>query len=341
LIDGCPAGLSLSEEDIQSELDLRKPGQSIVASQRMEEDKVEIMSGIFNGRTTGAPIMMMIRNVDKDSRSYDVINSTPRPGHADLVAKVKYGGFNDYRGGRRFSGRITASFVMGGALAKKLLRQTLGVEIVDYSLEIGGIRAAGFTLEDATKNRYANEARAPTQETAEAMKKKIIETRGKGNSLGGIVECVSTKVPVGLGEPVFGSLDSDLARIALSIPAAKGVEFGSGFASTRSTGLGNNDEYFYQGERIHTRTNNAGGILGGLSNGMPIIYRVAFKPASSIASKQTTVDLKSGKEVELIVPGRHDPTVVPRAVPVVESTTALVLADHALRAGIIAPVLAG
>jgi chorismate synthase len=339
VIDGCPPGLPLNEQDIQPELDLRKPGQSIVSSQRMEEDRVEIMSGVFNGRTTGAPIMMMIRNVDKDSKSYEAINSTPRPGHADFVAKVKYGGFNDYRGGGRFSGRITASFVMGGAVAKKLLRRNLGVEVVAYSLEIGGIKAEGFTLEEAARNRYTNEVRAPTPESAESMKKKIIEMRGKGNSLGGVVECVSTNVPVGLGEPVFGSLDSDLARFMLSIPAVKGIEFGSGFASTKLTGLENNDPYFYEGEKVSTRTNNAGGILGGLSNGMPIVFRVAFKPASSIASKQTTVDLKSGREVDLVVPGRHDPTVVPRAVPVIESSTALVLADHALRGGIIPPVL--
>lgn len=305
----------------------------------MEEDRVEIMSGVFNGHTTGAPIMMMIRNVDKDSKSYEAINATPRPGHADLVAKIKYGGFNDYRGGGRFSGRITASFVMGGAVAKKLLRETLGVEIVAYSLEIGGIHASGFTLEEAARNRYSNEARAPTPQAAEEMIKKITEVRGKGNSLGGIVECIASNVPVGLGEPVFGSLDSDLARIALSIPAVKGVEFGSGFSSARMTGLENNDEYFFDGQKVSMRTNNAGGILGGLSNGMPIIYRVAFKPASSIASKQRTVDLKWGKEVDLVVPGRHDPTVVPRAVPVVESATALVLADYSLRAGMIPSVL--
>lgn len=339
MIDGCPAGLHLSEGDVQPELDLRKPGQSIVTTQRMEEDRVEIMSGVFNGRTTGAPIMMMIRNADKDSKSYEVINATPRPGHADLVAKIKYGGFNDYRGGGRFSGRITASFVMGGAVAKKLLLESLGAKIVAYSLEIGGIRASGFTLEEATRNRYSNEVRAPTPRAAEEMKSRIIEMRGKGDSLGGIVECVTSNVPVGLGEPVFGSLDSDLARIVLSIPAVKGIEFGSGFSSTRATGLQNNDEYFFEGEKISTRTNNSGGVLGGLSNGMPIVYRVAFKPASSIASKQRTVDLKSGKEVELVVPGRHDPTVVPRAVPVVESVTALVLADHAVRAGMIPPVL--
>ena len=339
VLEGCPAGLSLNEEDIQPELDLRKPGQSIVTTQRMEEDRVEIMSGIFNGFTTGAPIMMMIRNADKDSKSYEALKETPRPGHADLVAKMKYGGFNDYRGGGRFSGRITASFVMGGAVAKKLLREAFGLEIIAYSLEIGGVRAEGFTLEEAAKNRYANEVRAPTPKAAEEMKRKIVDTRGKGNSLGGIVECVAINMPTGLGDPVFASLDSDLARIALSIPAVKGVEFGSGFSSAKKTGLENNDEYFFDGEKVSTRTNNSGGILGGLSNGMPVVYRVAFKPASSIASKQKTVDLKSKKEVDLVVPGRHDPTVVPRAVPIVESVTALVLADHAIKAGLIPPVL--
>lgn len=339
VLDGCPAGLPLAEADVQSDLNLRKPGQSIVTTQRREEDIVEIMSGVFRGRTTGAPIMMMIRNSDKDSRPYETLADTPRPGHADLVAKMKYGGFNDFRGGGRFSGRITASFVMGGAVAKKLLKLSLGIEVVAYSLEIGGVRASNFTIESASRNRYSNEVRAPTEEAAEEMKRKIIETRGKGNSLGGLVECVATNVPLGLGEPVFGSLDSDLARFALSIPAVKGIEFGSGFASTHLTGLENNDEFFYDGGKVRTRTNNSGGILGGISNGMPLVYRVAFKPASSIASKQRTVDLKSGRDVELIVPGRHDPTVVPRAVPVLESATALVLADHALRAGMIPLVL--
>ena len=341
VLEGCPAGLALDEADIQPELDLRKPGQSIVTTQRKEEDRVEIMSGVFNGRTTGAPLMMLIKNGDKDSRSYDAMVNSPRPGHADLVAKMKYGGFNDYRGGGRFSGRITASFVMGGAVAKKLLREKLGIEIIAYSLEIGGIRAEGFDLDTARKNRYANDVRAPTAEAAELMKKKIIEARGGGNSVGGLVECVALNVPPGLGEPIFASLDSDLARIALSIPAVKGVEFGSGFSSTKLRGTENNDEYYFEGDEIRTKTNHAGGILGGLSNGMPIVYRIAFKPASSIASKQTTVDLVSKKEVELVVSGRHDPTVVPRAVPVVESATALVLADHAIRAGMIPPVLRG
>ncbi len=339
VLDGCPAGLRISEEDIQHDLDLRKPGQSIVTTLRKEADRVEIMSGVFNGFTTGAPIMMLIRNEDRNSRSYDLILNTPRPGHADLVARRKYGGFNDHRGGGRFSGRITASFVMAGSIAKKLLKETLGVEIVAYTLEIGGIRAENFTIDDARKNRYENEVRAPEPGVAEEMKRKVIETREKGDSLGGIVECVALNVPVGLGEPVFASLDSDIARITLSIPAVKGVEFGSGFSSARKTGRQNNDEYLYRGGRVVTKTNNSGGILGGLANGMPILYRAVFKPASSIASKQTTVDLSSGKEVDLVVPGRHDPTVVPRAVPVLESTTALVIADHAIRAGLIPPVL--
>lgn len=339
VVDGCPAGLRLTEGDVQRELDLRRPGQSIVTTQRKEEDIVEIISGVFNDFTTGAPIAMLIRNADKDSKAYEAIVNTPRPGHADMTARTKYGSFNDYRGGGRFSGRITASFVMGGAIAKKLLWEVLGVEILAYTLEIGGIRVKEFTIDDARKNRYSNEVRSPDPKVAEEIRKKVIEIRGKGDSLGGVVECVTLNLPVGLGEPVFSSLDSDLARIALSIPAVKGVEFGSGFASTRMTGTENNDQYALVGGRTVSRKNNAGGILGGLSNGMPLVYRVAFKPASSIAAVQTTVDTSKKEEVELVVPGRHDPTVVPRAVPVVESVTALVLADMAIRAGLIPPVL--
>jgi chorismate synthase len=339
VLDGCPAGLRLSEEDIQRDLDLRKPGQSLVTTQRKEGDLVEIMSGTFRGYTTGAPLMMLTRNQDQDSRAYEALVDVPRPGHADATSKVKYGAFNDYRGGGRFSGRITASFVMGGAVAKKLLRETLGIEIIAYTLELGGLKAEGFTLDDARKNRYSNEVRSPDPGMAEEMKKKVIETRGKGDSLGGIVECVAVNIPVGLGEPVFGSLDSDLARIALSIPAVKGVEFGSGFATARMAGTQNNDLFRMLDGRLVTGTNHAGGILGGISTGMPLVYRLAFKPAASIAAKQRTYDTARNEEVDLVVPGRHDPTVVPRAVPVVESVTALVLADHAIRGGLIPPVL--
>ena len=282
VIDGCPAGLKLSEEDIQRDLDLRKPGQSIVTTQRKEGDVVEIMSGTFRGNTTGAPIMMLIRNQDQDSRAYEALVNTPRPGHADATSRAKYGGFNDYRGGGRFSGRITATFVMGGAVAKKLLRETLGIEIIAYTSELGGLKAEGFTLDDARKNRYSNEVRSPDPRMAEEMKKKVIEMRGKGDSLGGVVECVALNVPEGLGEPVFGSLDSDLARMALSIPAVKGVEFGSGFSSTRLTGTQNNDLYSIREGKLFSETNNSGGILGGISSGMPVVYRIAFKPAATI-----------------------------------------------------------
>lgn len=339
VVDGCPAGLGLSEADIQRDLDLRRPGQSIVTTQRKEGDLVEIMSGTFMGHTTGAPLMMLIRNQDQNSSAYEGLVNTPRPGHADATSKAKYGGFNDYRGGGRFSGRITATFVMGGAVAKKLLKETLGIEIIAYTSELGGLKAEGFTLDDARKNRYSNEVRCPDPKVAEEMRKRVIEMRGRGDSLGGIVECVALNVPAGLGEPVFGSLDSDLARMALSIPAVKGVEFGSGFSSTRTTGSQNNDLFMLKDGKLVSQTNNAGGILGGISSGMPVVYRTAFKPAASIAAKQRTLDTEKGEAVDLVVPGRHDPTVVPRAVPVVESVTALVLADHAIRAGFITPVV--
>lgn len=339
VVYGCPAGLQLSEDDIQRELDLRKPGQSIVTTARREEDRVEILSGIFNGYTTGAPIAMLIRNADKDSSAYDEISIKPRPGHADFPAKVKYGGYNDHRGGGRFSGRITASYVMGGAIAKKLLNQELGIEIIAYTLEIGGIRAKEFSVDIARSNRYSNEVRCPDKKAAEDMIMKIRETREEGDSLGGIIECVVLNLPIGIGEPVFSSLDSELAKIILSIPAVKGVEFGSGFGASKMRGSENNDEFYIENGRIKSKTNNAGGILGGLSTGMPLVFRVALKPASSISIVQKTVDLHSMKEVELKVPGRHDPTVVPRAVPVVESVTAIVICDLALRGGFLPPVL--
>ncbi|MEM2759975.1 MAG: chorismate synthase [Nitrososphaerales archaeon] len=339
VIDGCPAGLPISEEDIQSKLDLRKPGQSIVTTQRKEEDRVEILSGVFNGNTTGAPICMLIWNKDQDSRPYDAIRNTPRPGHADYPAMMKYGGFNDYRGGGRFSGRITATFVMAGAIAEKLLRQTLGIEILAYTLEIGGIRANNLAIDNIRKIRYTNEVRCPDVVIAEKMKEAIVRAKSEGDSLGGIVECTALNVPVGLGEPVFGALESDLSKALFAIPAVKGVEFGSGFEGSKKSGSENNDSWKVEDGKIVTVSNNSGGILGGLSNGMPLLLRIAFKPASSIAKKQLSVDLQSMKETEMTVPGRHDPCVVPRAPPVVESIVALVLADHSIKYGLIPSVL--
>ena len=339
VVDGCPAGLRIEVEDLQRELDLRRPSNTLISTTRREEDKVEILSGIFRGYTTGAPICALVWNKDVRSEDYEVIKDKPRPSHADYYAHVKYGGFNDYRGGGRFSGRITAGFVIAGAIAKKLLLETLGIEVIAYALEIGGVRASGFTLEDARKSRYLNEVRAPTKEAAEEMKRKIIEAKERGDSVGGIVECIATKLPIGLGEPVFDTLDGDLAKALMAIPGARGVEFGAGFKAATMTGSQHNDPLILRDGVITSEKNDAGGIVGGLSTGMPLVVRVAFKPPSSISLKQKTVDLKAMREVEFSVPGRHDPCIVPRAVPVVESMVAIILADHAIRAGFIPPVL--
>lgn len=339
IVDGCPAGLPLSEIDVQSMLDLRKPGQSVIATQRKEEDKLEIISGVFNGFTTGAPVCMIIWNKDSDSRPYELIKAKPRPGHSDYPAMVKYSGFADYRGGGRFSGRLTATLVMAGAIAKKLLNYTMGIETVAYTIQIGNIRSNAISIERAKKERYSNEVRCPESETADKMKSAIRHAKREGDSLGGVVESVSIGLPVGFGEPIFSSLESDLSKALFSIPAVKGIEFGSGFTGSRLMGSENNDLYVKEGGRIVTRTNNSGGILGGLSNGMPVTIRIAFKPAASISKTQHTVDISTGSVVSLNVPGRHDPCVVPRAPPVVESVVSLVFADHALRAGFIQPVL--
>jgi chorismate synthase len=338
VVDGCPAGMPLNESDIQGQLDLRKPGQSVVTTQRKEEDKVEILSGVFNGHTTGAPICMLIWNKDSDSRPYELLKDIPRPGHADYPAAVKYGGFADYRGSGRFSGRLTATMVMGGAVAQKLLRSVLGIQTVAYTTEIGGIKAANITSENIAK-RYENEVRCPDPKAAEKMKDAILEARRDGDSLGGVIECTSSGLPVGLGEPIFSSLESDISRALFSIPAVKAVEFGSGFDGSKRRGSENNDLYFINNGKVVTKTNNSGGILGGLSNGMPIVVRVGFKPAASIAKSQETLDISKKATTKLAVPGRHDPCVVPRAPPVVECVVSMVLADHALRAGLIPPVI--
>ena len=339
VVDGCPAGLELEEKDIQKMLDLRKPGQSLVSTQRKEGDVVEILSGVFRGHTTGAPIAMIIWNQDQHSRDYEQLMTKPRPGHSDYPALVKYKGFNDYRGGGRFSGRLTATFVMAGAIARKLLSATLGIDTYSYTSQIGKIKMKGQVTSKMKKEIYSNEVRCPEQKTAQKMRVAILAARKSGDSLGGIIESVTTNVPVGLGEPIFGSLESDLSKALYSIPAVKGVEFGSGFDGSTTTGSTNNDEYVIKNGKIATKTNNSGGILGGLSNGMPIVLRVAFKPASSIAKKQNTVDIKTKKPVSLVVTGRHDPCVVPRAPPVVDSLVSVVLADHAIRSGLIPSVI--
>jgi chorismate synthase len=339
VVDGCPAGLQLDEADIQSLLDLRKPGETVITTQRKEEDKVEILSGVFNGFTTGAPICMLIWNREHDSRSYESIVTIPRPGHSDYPAMVKYAGFSDYRGGGRFSGRLTATFVMAGAIAKKLLYHTLGIETIAYTVQIGRIRANDVDLEDARRNRYTNDTRCPDLEAARQMREAILRTRKEGDSLGGVIECICIGLPVGLGEPIFSSLEADISKAVFSIPAVKAVEFGSGFLGSEKKGSQNNDSFIIKNGKIVTKTNNAGGILGGLSNGMPIRMRIGFKPASSISLTQRTLDISTLSEVDLNVSGRHDPCVVPRAPPVVESIVSVIIADHALRSGFIGTVL--
>ncbi len=331
IIDGCPPGLPISASDVQAEVDKRRPVSDKVSTPRIEEDKVEILSGVFNGRTTGAPICMVVWNKEVDSSAYDELRWKPRPGHADLTALTRYRKFNDFRGGGRFSGRITVAFVMAGAVAKSLLKR-LGVEVLAHTIEVDGIKLKEMpTVDEIKGNVYSNTMRCANPDDATAMEKAVLDAREEGDSVGGIIECQVLNFPAGVGEPIFDSLDAELAKILFDIPAVKGVEFGVGFGASRLKGSENNDQYALRGGHIITLTNNAGGILGGLSNGMPIVIRVGFKPTPSISKMQQTVDLKKTVEAPLEIRGRHDACIVPRAVPVVESAVAIVLVDYLLR----------
>ena len=337
IIDGCPAGLPIVEEDIQREVERRRPG-AVGTTERWEPDKVEILSGIYNRLTTGAPICLLTWNKDIDSGVYKRNRFALRPGHADYTAFMKYGGFNDFRGGGRFSGRITLAYVMAGAIAKKLISR-LGVDVFAHTVEIGDIKAQPKELAEIKENASKNPLWCADQKAAEEMSRLIEKAREEKDSLGGIIEGIALKVPVGLGEPVFENLDGELAKALLAIPAVKGVEFGAGFAVAGMKGSENNDRYTIEGGKIVTQTNNAGGVLGGISNGMPIVVRVAVKPTASIAKSQPTVDIKEMKEVDLAVEGRHDVCIVPRAVPGVEAMIAVTICDFALRAGLIPRVI--
>jgi len=338
IVDGCPAGLIITEEDIQREVDKRKPGVGTITTRRVEEDKVEVLSGIFNGHTTGAPICLLIWNKDVDSSEYERIRFLPRPGHADYTAFMKYGGFNDFRGGGRFSGRITATFVMAGAIAKKLL-SLINIEVLAHTIEIGGIKAKPKGFEEIRKNVWGNPVRCADLKAAEEMTRVIEKVKKEGDSIGGIIEGIALNVPVGLGEPVFDTLEGELAKALFAIPAIKGIEFGSGFSAAGKRGSENNDPFTIRNGEIVTVTNNAGGILGGISNGMPIVVRVAVKPTSSIARSQETVNMESMESSSLVVGGRHDTCIVPRAVVVVKSMMAVTLCDFAMRAGLIPEVI--
>lgn len=327
VIDGCPAGLAIDEAFIQSELNRRKPGQSKITTQRKEDDTFKILSGVFEGKSTGTPIALIIENQDQRSKDYSHIKNTYRPSHADFTYDAKYG-FRDYRGGGRSSARETAARVAAGAIAKLLLK-TIGVECYAYVSQVGNLKAPPYTQLDLTKTE-ANIVRCPDAATAEKMIALIDQVRLDRDTIGGVVTGVIKNTPVGLGEPVFDKLHAELGKAMLSINAVKGFEYGSGFEGVALRGSQHNDEFYKEGDRIRTKTNHSGGVQGGISNGEDIYFHVAFKPVATIMQDQATVD-KSGNEAIVSGKGRHDPCVVPRAVPIVEAMAALVLVDFYLR----------
>lgn len=333
IIDGCPAGLEIDEKFIQSELDRRRPGQSKIVTQRNEADTVKVLSGIFEGKSTGHPIALVIENEDQRSKDYSHIATSFRPSHADFTYQSKYG-FRDYRGGGRSSARETAARVAAGAIAKMLLF-TEGVSVNAYVSQVGAI-AVEKSYKDLDFNEIeSTPIRCPDLETAERMIDLIQDIKKAGDTIGGIITGVVTGCPVGLGEPAFDKLHADLAKAMMSINAAKGFEYGSGFAGIEMRGSQHNDSFFVElnddeTTTIKTRTNYSGGVQGGISNGEDIYFRVAFKPVATIIPAQKSVN-EAGEDIEVVGRGRHDPCVVPRAVPIVEAMTALVLADHLLR----------
>ena len=325
-IDGCPAGVPIDEEAIQVELDRRRPGQSDITTPRSEDDRLEVLSGVFDGVSTGAPILLMVRNKDARPQAYDHLKDVYRPSHADYTYQAKYG-HRDHRGGGRSSARETIGRVAAGAIARRILADSAGVELVAYVRRIHDIEAE---IDAASVTRAAvesNAVRCPDSASAEKMIERIKELRKEGDSAGGLVELVGRGLPVGLGEPVFDRLEADLAKAMLSLPATKGFEVGSGFDGTRLTGSAHNDAFYKDGDEVRTRSNNSGGVQGGISNGEDLVCRIAFKPTATINKEQETVST-SGEETVLKARGRHDPCVLPRAVPIVEAMAALVLVDH-------------
>ena len=332
VIDGCPAGLELDMDKLQKDLDRRRPGQSKVSTTRNEADRAEVLTGLYEGVTTGAPITIIIRNQDRDSSKYLEARWTPRPGHADYTAGLRYGENQDPRGGGRFSGRNTAGFVMAGAVAKQVL-DGIGTNIITYTQQIGPVVAKDV---DPTKVTESNMVRCPDEAAAEEMIRVIEEARSEGDSVGGKVKVIALNPPRGIGQPIFDTLEGDIAKALYAIPAVKAVEFGAGILYAGLRGSEANDQYVIRDGKVVTETNNSGGVLGGISSGMPT---ATFKPTPSIGLEQKTVGLQEMEETTIKVEGRHDPCIVPRAVPVVEAMMAVVLADHALRAGVIPQVL--
>ena len=330
VIDGCPPKIEISEAEIQCELDRRRPGQSKITTQRKEEDRCEILSGIFDGKTLGTPIGILVRNKDARPEDYAAIAKTFRPSHADFTYEAKYG-IRNWQGGGRASARETIGRVAAGAVARKVLRTFYRkIEIVAYVAQIHELTAQVDRSKVKMSDVEANIVRCPDKAASKKMISLIEKTRANGDSLGGVIECVVRSAPVGLGEPVFDKLEADLAKAMLSLPATKGFEIGSGFSATRMRGSEHNDPFEMRGGKVRTATNYSGGIQGGISNGEDIYFRVGFKPTATIAREQQTVTA-SREQTKLAARGRHDPCVLPRAVPMVEAMTALVLCDHALR----------
>lgn len=330
VLDGCPAGMELSEADIQPQLDRRRPGQSDLTTPRQEADRVSILSGVENGMTLGTPIGLLVRNQDQRPGDYGEMSRVPRPSHADYTYQKKYGA-RASSGGGRASARETIGRVAAGAIAEKILRERWGVEIVAWVSGVGAVEA-GVVDELALERSIVDETliRCPDPDAARRMEDLVREVKEAADSVGGVITCICRNVPVGWGEPVFDKLEAKLAQAMLSLPATKGFEIGSGFAGTSMLGSLHNDPFVRKGDRLGTVTNHAGGVLGGISSGEPVRFRVAFKPVATIGKTQATADF-DGNPVELAAKGRHDPCVVPRAVPIVEAMAALVLVDLALR----------
>jgi len=331
-IEGLRSGMRIDEAVVQGQLDRRRPGQSLVTTQRKEADRVEFSEGISDGLATGEPIVALIRNEDVQSKSYANVARVPRPGHGDFAAAMKYGGKSDLRGGGQLSGRMTAPLVVSGAIARQVL-EPKGVRFYAHAAQIGRVTAQPVTPQQIAANVELSAVRCADLEAADRMIEEIEAARKDRDSVGGVIEAVVTGLPPGVGEPFFESVESALAHLLFSIPAVKGVDFGAGFRSASMRGSEHNDPFTVEAGRVATETNHAGGILGGITNGMPITFRVAVKPTASIAKPQRSVDLGTMWPTEIVVTGRHDPCIVPRAVPVVENAAAMAILDLMLVGG--------
>ena len=329
-IDGLPSGFEIDLDKVNFEMGRRAPGKSPLSTARKEGDNVEILSGFFEGKTTGTPLCGIIRNKDNRSRDYGKLRDLMRPGHADYTGNVRYNGFNDYRGGGHFSGRITAPIVFAGAICKQILEKE-GIKITSHVKSIGKVEDINFNpleIEEEIMNNLLNmELPVLDKSVEEKMREEILNAKSEGDSVGGIIECAITGIKAGVGSPFFYSIESVIAHLLFSVPAVKGVEFGEGFNITKLRGSEANDSMYYDGDQVKTRTNNNGGVIGGISNGMPIIFRAGIKPTASIIKKQETINIKTKENEELVIEGRHDPCIVQRAIPVIECIAAIGILD--------------